>query len=141
MPEGHQIDVSRRIVVSRAWGELSTADFLAHYQSVATDPSFDPTFAQLVDLRDVTAFALDTGTIRAKAVNSLFQPGVRRAIVAPSDIAFGLARMFSTYAESASQTVAVFRAIDEAERWLGIEIAAARPSVTSQEQPAGQQPS
>ena len=141
MPEGHEIDVARRVVVSRAWGELSTADFLAHYQAVATDPSFDPTFAQLVDLREVTAFALDTGTIRAKAVTSHFQPGVRRAIVAPSDIAFGLARMFSTYAESASQTVAVFRAIDEAEHWLGIDIAAARPSATSHEQPAAQQPS
>ena len=102
--------------MSRAWGVFSTAEFLAHFEAVATDPAFDPTFAQLVDLRDVTAFNLDTGTLRAQAGASFFQPGVRRAIVAPSDIGFGLARMFGTYAQSASQTVAVFRAIDDAER-------------------------
>jgi hypothetical protein len=29
MPEGHQIDVARRLVTSRAWGVFSTAEFLA----------------------------------------------------------------------------------------------------------------
>ena len=133
MPQRHQIDVARRIVVSCAWGELSTADFLAHFQAVGTDPSFDPTFGQLVDLREVALFTLDTVTIREKAARSLFQPGVRRAIVAPSDIAFGLARMFGMYAASASQNVAVFRTIDDAERWLGLATVAARASSTSEE--------
>ena len=132
MPQSHQIDTARRIVVSRAWGGLSTVDFLAHFQAVGADPPFDPTFAQLVDLRDVTVFTLDTGTIREKAARSLFQPGVRRAIVAPSDIAFGLARMFGMYAASASQTVSVFRTIDEAERWLGLAAVVTRASSTSQ---------
>src|SRR6187402_1583249 len=121
MPEGHEIDVARRLVVSRAWGVFSTAELLAHYQAVGTDPCFDPTFAQLVDLRGVTAFDVDSGTLRSKALTSIFQPGVRRAIVAPSDLGLGLARMFGVYAESASQTIAVFRAIDEAEGWLGLD--------------------
>ena len=133
MPEAHQIDVARRVVVSRAWGELSTADLLSHYRAVAADPAFDPTFAQLVDLREVTTFTLDTGVLRSRAAHSLFQPGVRRAVVAPSDVAYGLARMFGTYAESASQTIAVFRAIGEAEHWLGIDITAAHTSSTQRE--------
>ena len=135
MPQSHHIDVARRIVVSRAWGGLSTVDFLAHFQAVGADPPFDPTFAQLVDLRDVTVFTLDTGTIREKAAKSLFKPGVPRAIVAPSDIAFGLARMFSMYAASASQTVAVVRTIDEAERWLGVGSSPVRANSTSREYP------
>lgn len=138
MPEGHEIDVARRVVVSRAWGVLSTAEFLAHYEAVATDPDFDPTFAQLVDLRDVTAFNVDVITLRSKALQSMFRPGTRRAIVASSDVTFGLARMFGTYAESASQSIAVFRAIDEAERWLGLDTAATRAMSTSREQSAGQ---
>ena len=140
MPEGYQIDVARRLVMSRAWGVFSTAEFLAHFEAVVTDPAFDPTFAQLVDLRDVTSFNLDTGTLRAKAGASFFHPGVRRAIVAPSDLGFGLARMFGTYAESASQTIAVFRAIDEAEHWLGLDATAARASATSRAQATEHRP-
>jgi hypothetical protein len=61
----------------------------------------------------------------------------RKAVaVAPSDLAYGLARMFGTYAESASQTIAVFRAMGDAERWLGIDITAAQASSTSRESEA-----
>lgn len=140
MPEGHEIDVTRRVVVSRAWGVLSAAEFMAHQIAVGADPSFDPTFTHLVDLRDVTAFDLDTGTIRSKARSSIFRPGVRRAIVAPSDLAFGLARMFGTYAESASQTVAVFRAIEEAEHWLGLDSTASRANLPPREHSTAQMP-
>ena len=75
---------------------------------------------------------------RTKALQSLFRPDTRRAFVAPSAIAFGLARMFGMYAELASQTIAVFRSLDEAVRWLGLESTGMRTRSTSREQSGGQ---
>jgi hypothetical protein len=140
MPEQHQIDMARRIVVSHAWGVFSTADLLAHYQGVAADPDFDPTFSQLVDLREVTTFSVDSDTLRSKARNPIFHPGVRRAFVGASDLAFGIARMFASYAASASQTIVAFRTIDEAERWLGVDATATRASSRSREHSAAERP-
>jgi hypothetical protein len=55
---------------------------------------------------------------------------VKRAFIAETDFAFGMARMFAMQAESVGQTIRVFRTLSEAVRWLGIgldAIAGARP--------------
>jgi hypothetical protein len=48
----------------------------------------------------------------------------RFAIVAPGDLAFGLGRMFQAYRSLNSwstKTVAVFRSLEDALRWLGLD--------------------
>jgi hypothetical protein len=42
----------------------------------------------------------------------------RSAIVAPSDRAYGMSRMFEVFAEESSIDVRVFRDFDEAKRWV-----------------------
>jgi hypothetical protein len=46
---------------------------------------------------------------------------VKRAIVAPDNLPFGIARMFATFAEGHGQTMHVFRSRAEAIAWLGTE--------------------
>jgi hypothetical protein len=118
MPTEHVIDASRGLVRSRAWGELSSNDLVAHYASLAADPAFQRHFQQLGDLRDVVSFTVDSRVIAAEAATPLFAPNVRRALVANTDVGYGLARMFAAYAEGAAQHVRVFRDIAEAEAWL-----------------------
>jgi hypothetical protein len=120
MPAEYSIEPGRRLVRSRGWGTLSLADVVAHYHAIAADPAFDPMFDQLADLRDVDEFSISSTQIREDALDAIFAPSARRAFVASSDVAFGLARMYGLQAEGAQQNVQVFRALAEAERWLGL---------------------
>jgi hypothetical protein len=99
---------------------LTSEEIVTHYDALRADPDFDPTFSQLADLQDVTKFAVDAKTLRSEALLRTFHPSARRALVASSDIAFGLSRMYGSYAELAAQNLQVFRAKDEAEEWLGL---------------------
>jgi hypothetical protein len=118
MPVTYEIDASRSLVICRAWGTLSGEDIIGHYSDLSVDPAFHPMFQQLGDLREVTAVTATTADLKTAARMRVFAPGRRRALVAESDQAYGVARMFSSFAEF--QGIGVFRSMDEAERWLGL---------------------
>ena len=118
MPTSYNIDSTRNLVCSRGWGVLTTEDLYEHYAKMLADPRFDPGFRQLADLREVTALTIDATAIAQSAAVPTFDSHARRAIVASSDIAYGMSRMFSLYAESSGQTVQVFRTMEEANEWL-----------------------
>ncbi len=46
--------------------------------------------------------------------------GMRTAVVATSDLSFGLSRMYRTLSDLTSETVTVFRDADEAMKWLDV---------------------
>ena len=117
MPESYDIVPSRSLVVCRAWGEFSNADLEEHYRRLAADPAFDPQFAQLADLCGVTEFSVDSALIESAARHSVFAAGTPRAFVAPKGVAYGLARMFASYAAQ-DDTVHVFERLADAEAWL-----------------------
>ena len=120
MPTGFDIDVARRLVLCRCWGVLTSGELVAHYRALRADPDFDPEFSQLADLRDVTAFEVDARAISSEALLETFAHTARRALIAQSDVGFGLSRMYASYADSASQNVQVFRTQRDAEEWLGL---------------------
>lgn len=118
MPAAYRIDRERGLVLSRAWGALRDDDIRRHYTELAADPAFDPSFRQLVDLLEVTAVELTGACIAEIAKRRDFGPGARRAYVAATDVAYGVARMLEAYAESVGGEVEVFRDPGSAERWL-----------------------
>jgi hypothetical protein len=120
MPVSYVIDAEQRLVRSRAWGVLSDEDLIAHYRAIAADPLFEPTFSQLGDLREVSEVTLSATIIRREATLLVFDRAARRALVASSDLAFGISRMYAQQAEAAPQNIDVFRDITEAERWLAL---------------------
>ena len=120
MPTGFDIDVTRRLVLCRCWGVLTSTEIVAHYRALRADPEFDREFSQLADLRDVTAFEVDYRAISSEALLETFAHTARRALIAESDVGFGLSRMYASYADSASQNVQVFRTQHDAEEWLGL---------------------
>jgi hypothetical protein len=120
MPIKHTIDVERRLVYSRLWGVVSEVDAWSSAASLMDDPSFDPTFAQLSDMRDVTKIEVDPSTIRDLATMRIFDAESRRAIVVASDLQTGVGRMTTSYAERGDQQIALFTSVTEAEEWLGI---------------------
>jgi hypothetical protein len=129
MPITHTIDAERRLVRSRIWGVVTEAETRASVAALLNDPSFDPTFAQLADMRELIRVDVGASTIRDMAVMHLFDPESRRALVVTSGLQRGIAHMTTTYADLGDQQIALFEDVVEAERWLGIDTHSAR-SVT-----------
>jgi hypothetical protein len=120
MPASYRIDGQRRTIFSSAVGLLVDADMRRHQRDLLSDPEFDSTFDQLWDLRGVERNDLTGGLLRDLSKVTPFARGVKRALVAPSDIDFGMARMFQLLHDHAPEEVRVFRTMEEAEAWLGL---------------------
>ena len=118
MPISYTIDIDRQFVLTLVSGTVTGEEVYEYYQLVRNDPSFDPGFRQLVDMTGMTKSLVGTGGIMSISRDHHFTPGVRRAIVASSEAAFGLARMFALHSESVGQTIEVFRDLNAAEAWL-----------------------
>lgn len=118
----HTIDAERKIVLCRAWDVLTNEDLHKHYEDIRADPAFKRTYRQLGDLREVNRLTADTAAIAAAASLQVFAPGTRRALIAPTDITFGLARMFASYAEDVGQLVRVFREAEDAQAWIAADL-------------------
>ena len=117
-PECYEILPERRLLRCRIWGVLTNEELIGHYRRIRSDPAFDPTFAQLGDLRDVTEFSVGTETVQAAADLDVFAATARRALVVTQDVQYGVARMFATFSELAGHPVRVFRDYHDAEEWV-----------------------
>lgn len=120
MPIVHTIDAQRRIVKSRLWDVVTESDAWGSTSALMNDPSFDPTFAQLADMRAVKNVDVSTNTVRELAVMNIFAPQARRALVVASGLQYGIGHMTMSFAEAGNQQIAVFRSVAEAERWIGM---------------------
>jgi hypothetical protein len=120
LPATYEIDPQRRLVTSRLWGAVTDGEVYEHNRVLRSDPHFDPTYKQLVDLSGVTEIAVTTSMINETSLDQFFEPGTRRAMFASDDAVFGMARMFALRAESVGQTIQVFRDEKLAREWLGI---------------------
>ena len=120
MPATYTIDKERKVVLSRIWGAATEAEIADHGLRLRNDPQFHPDFRQLLDMRDLTELLVGTEMVRNASRNQFFAPGVRRALVAKSDAAFGMARMYAIASENEGQTIEVFRDMSAAEMWLGL---------------------
>jgi len=118
LPASYTIDSDRKIVLSRIWGIATEDEIQEHGQRLRVDPEFRPDFRQLIDMSDVTEIRVGSEMVRDAARNQFFSPGVRRALVATSDVAFGMARMYAIASENAGQTIKVFRDMKAAQAWL-----------------------
>jgi hypothetical protein len=109
----------QRLVETRASGQVEDADLLSATDRIAVDPDFDAGFDQLVDLSDATGSSVSPAGLRTMlGRDPIFAPSARRAVVAPEDLGFGLARMFEMHRDGKAGELRVFRARAEALGWL-----------------------
>jgi len=109
-------------VYSVATGVLTDDDIITHQQRLAQDPDFKADLRQLFDARGVTQVEVTPETLRHRADANPFGYGARRAIIAPGDVVFGLARLFQLTANARGHRdeLQVFRSSAEARAWLGL---------------------
>ena len=76
---------------------------------------------QIIDARDVEEVRVTAEGLRSISIATPYGPGSRRALVATSDVMFGMARMFEMLREEDGDVFRVFRSMKEAMDWLDLD--------------------
>ena len=122
------IDHEKRLVLAKGSGTLTDGDVFSYQREVWSRPEVAG-YSELMDMSEVRQIALpsmDRVRDLAKLSASMDTEKVasKFAIVAPSDLAFGLGRMYEMYRDlqaRSSKQVGVFRTRKEALEFLGTE--------------------
>jgi len=128
MPGSYWIEADRGLVFTRGWGVLTDDELLAHARTLRADPRFVPSYRQLVDFRDLSDVQVTSDGIILLARQNPFPPEARRAVVVPSDLVYGMTRMFQGRMEASSEQFGIFREIEPAYEWVGLDRASTWPS-------------
>jgi hypothetical protein len=129
MPVHYTVDSELQVVFLIHLGDVDDDEALAATERLRLDPQVTPEHSYFVDLRDARSELRSTAVLRRLAEQSKQWRGnpssnSRVAVLAPRDIAYGLARMFEVYTDAAETNFSVFRDLNEAADWLGIPISA-----------------
>jgi hypothetical protein len=127
MPIEFTIDHARRLVTATARGMLTGQDVFGYQRAVWSRADVQG-YNELLDMREVLGIDLPSiDNMRALAELSasmdIPQTSSKFAIVATSDEAFGLSRMYETYRhleDKSTKQVGVFRTLNEAYAYLGV---------------------
>jgi len=127
MPIEFTIDHARRLVLATARGVLTGQDVFGYQRTVWSRADVQG-YNELLDMRAVEGIdiaSVDNMRALAQLSASMDIPATssKFAIVATSDEAFGLSRMYETYRhleDKSTKQVAVFRTLTEAYAYLGV---------------------
>jgi hypothetical protein len=125
MPIDYQIDHERRLVLAKGTGTFSDQDVFNYQREVWSRPELAG-YDELMDMTEVEHIEIPTTnrlTQLAEIAARMDAPAreSRFAIVAPEDLAFGLARMYQIHRSlegHSTKRVGVFRSTDEAMAFL-----------------------
>jgi hypothetical protein len=121
MPISYTIVPASRLVYSSAWGVLTDSMLRDLGQALKGDSRFDPTYALLADFCPRSEMQLTAQGVASTASQSAFDSDARQALVGPTDVLFGLCRMYQIRRDQAGASeVRVFRAREPAVAWLGL---------------------
>jgi hypothetical protein len=119
MPLTFHVDKAHGIVRSRGRGTLTMADLLNYFADTRADPDYAQAMHRVMDLREVTQLP-SSDDIRSLATFARTKAPVetaRMAIIASSDLAFGVSMMFKGFVGYGERLVVVRDEI-EAMEWL-----------------------
>lgn len=111
------------VVLFEFIGEFTVEDYLQGMEQFLESEHFRPGVDSIWDFRQVSVRSVTAEVLMAVAEynETLAQrrgDSWRVALVVSEEVAFGLSRMFMAYVESVPNDVNVFRAMEEAERWI-----------------------
>ena len=123
MPFSYAVYKQQRLVISTGSGCVTWSEIKERQDQTKTEPTFDPEFNQLVDLRAVTSFEMTSEQARVLARRMIFSFSSKRAFVAANPAIFGVARMWEIFTELSDNPsqIQVFYDLPPALKWLGLE--------------------
>jgi hypothetical protein len=114
-----QIDAVARVIILKVNGSLGDQELLSLAGLLENAPEIGSDFSLLIDLRQANGENVTSVGVRALAARPLvLSSASRRAVVVPSDLGFGMARMYDMLSDSRGGATRVFRDYDEARRWV-----------------------
>jgi hypothetical protein len=124
MPISYEIDEARGLVHTTASGTLTDSDILQLKARLVADPRWRSTMRELSDVRaidklEVTAEGVQSMMLRDQS-DAAALASYRLAIVVSKEVAYGMARMYQILTERTVPHVGVFRDMEEARSWLGV---------------------
>jgi len=118
MPLENQVIPSRRLIITRLYGEVVYEDIENIPKQLNAIPEFDKKFDQLVDLTGVVHINITSDMIRNHARSVYpYDRASRCSVIATSDVVYGMARMYAAI-QNEHREFRVFRTVMEAEAWL-----------------------
>jgi hypothetical protein len=119
MPYEVYVYPEMRLVEVKITGTVTDDDLLGADNRMRSDPNITPDFNQLVDTGEASKADFSSKVV-LDITNRVpfFSTASRRAIVAPADAGFGLARMFELSRGNVAGEIQVFRTRTEALAWL-----------------------
>jgi hypothetical protein len=123
MPFSYVVYRDLRLVVSTGSDCVTWSEIKARQDQTKIDPTFNPEFNQIVDLRAVTRFDMTSDHARVLARRMIFSFTSKRAFVAPSPASFGMGRMWEIFTELSDNPsqIRVFYDLSSAVKWLGLQ--------------------
>ena len=121
MAVAYDIDAAKRVVTVTVTGEIDDETFVGIHHQLAGNSAITPDFAMLIDLRAARGQNVTSAGVRALGQLPLvLSPTSRRAVIVPSDLGFGVARMYESRRAEAGAVVP-FRDVAAARRWVGLD--------------------
>ena len=119
MQAERKIDSIARVVTLTVSGNLGDEELLRLADDLAKVPDIEPDFSLLIDLRQANGQNVTSAGVRRLVTRPLvLSAASRRAVVVPSDLGFGMARMYEMLREDRGGAARVFRDYDQARRWV-----------------------
>lgn len=120
MPFDFELEESTRIVMSRAWGDLADADLLSHLQRIKMEferGTLDAKWAQIADFSRVENLdhVTSEGILEMAARNPWPEESLR-VLVVPSDVKYGLGRMYQMLGDRKTACLVLARSVGEAKQ-------------------------
>jgi hypothetical protein len=125
MPVEHSFDTDANLLIVVLRGPVGDEDLLKYAHHITEDPSISAGHDELIDLREVETGGEVTSPV-LRRIASMFSEidrtpeQTRVAMVANSDVSYGLSRMYQAFRSESPLDLRVFREMSEARIWLGL---------------------
>ena len=121
MPVTYRFDREFSLIRTMCTGDVTFAEVVSHFRELERDATLPARLDVLLDLTEMRSVP-ESDQLRsvAREVEHLQQrlEWGSCAIVASSDVLYGMSRILRVYAEAHFVNSNVFRELEEAERWL-----------------------
>jgi hypothetical protein len=123
----HSLHEDLHLLISTWSGTVTDAEMIEGYRKAYADRRWVPGFNEVTDLRraDLRAVTADgLRGVRLLVSESVagFTGTFRTAVLAPTDLGFGLSRMYELMSDESTESVRVCRDAQDAAAWVGIPV-------------------
>jgi hypothetical protein len=114
----YHVDTEKKLVSVKLGRKLTVRDIEGYVGRLQLYPSFQPVYAEIVDLSEVEDLDLQADEF-LKLADKIdpFSPDAKRAFIVRNSVQNHAARMHKVL--RTPRNIEIFRSVEEAERWIG----------------------